>query len=80
MAEQAPRGTVRHFPIVVEQDEDGAFIVTCPTFKGCHTYGHTIEEALDNIREAIQLCLEDEPDAPLNRFIGVRDLELAVDA
>ena len=38
-----------HFPIIVEMDEDGYYIVSCPIFKGCHTYGETIEEALENI-------------------------------
>lgn len=70
----------RHFPILIEQDEDGAFIVSCPLFKGCRSYGDTIEEALENIREAIQLCLKEEPEVALNRFVGLRDLEMAVDA
>ena len=38
-----------HFPIIIEMDEDGYYIVSCPIFKGCHTYGETIEEALENI-------------------------------
>ena len=43
-------------PILVELDEDGVFIVSCPMFKGCHSYGATIDEALDNIKEVIELC------------------------
>lgn len=39
-------------------DEDGLYIVSCPTFKGCHTYGATIDEALENIREVVEICLE----------------------
>ena len=46
--------------MIVEIDEDGYYIVSCPLFKGCHTYGKTIEEALENIREVIELCLEEE--------------------
>ena len=42
-------------PILVELDEDGVFIVSCPMFKGCHSYGATIDEALDNIKEVIEL-------------------------
>jgi HicB_like antitoxin of bacterial toxin-antitoxin system len=49
----------RHFPILIEQDEDNIFIVTCPTFKGCHSYGKTIDEALANIREVIEMCAEE---------------------
>jgi len=28
-----------HLPIIVEMDEDGYYIVSCPQFKGCHSYG-----------------------------------------
>ncbi|MGB7788846.1 type II toxin-antitoxin system HicB family antitoxin [Methanoregula sp.] len=48
-----------HVPIIIETDEDGIFIVSCPQFKGCHTYGKTIDEALVRIKEVIELCMED---------------------
>ena len=47
-------------PVIIERDEDGYFIVSCPLFKGCHTYGETLEEAMENIREVIDLCLEEK--------------------
>ncbi|MDP2983670.1 MAG: type II toxin-antitoxin system HicB family antitoxin [Candidatus Latescibacter sp.] len=46
-----------HLPILIEIDEDGCYIVSCPVLKGCHTYGSTIDEAMANIKEAIDLCL-----------------------
>ena len=49
-----------HLPIIIEIDEDGYYIVTCPSFKGCHSYGETIDKALDNIREVIEICLEEK--------------------
>jgi predicted RNase H-like HicB family nuclease len=67
-----------HFPILIEQDEDGVYIVSCPSFQGCHTYGKTIDEALSNIREAIELCLEETSPGELNKFIGFRELEVKV--
>ena len=48
-----------HLPIIIEIDEDGYYIVACPLFKGCHSYGETIDEALDNIKEVIEMCLEE---------------------
>ena len=51
-----------YVPILIEIDEDGFFIVSCPLFKGCHTYGTTRDKALERIREVIGLCLE-EPGA-----------------
>jgi len=68
----------RHFPIIIEQDSDGIFIVDCPNFKGCRSYGYTIEEAMDNIREAIEACMEEIPSGGDVKFIGVRDLEVNV--
>jgi predicted RNase H-like HicB family nuclease len=42
------------FTIVLEEDlEDGGYIVHCPALKGCRSQGDTIEEALQNIKEAI---------------------------
>jgi predicted RNase H-like HicB family nuclease len=66
-----------HLPIIIELDEDGFYIISCPTFKGCHSYGKTIEEGIENIREAIELCLEDERPETLNKFVGFRELEIA---
>lgn len=42
---------------MIEVDEDGYFIVSCPVFKGCHSYGETIDEAVENIKEVIDMCL-----------------------
>jgi len=64
-----------HLPILLEQDEDGFYIVTCPSFKGCHSYGKTVDQAMLNIREAIALCLEEEEPNQLNHFIGFREIE-----
>lgn len=44
--------------VSLDRDEDGAWIVECPSIPGCVSQGGTKEEALVNIREAIQLCLE----------------------
>ena len=69
----------KHFPVIVEQDEDGVFIVECPAFKGCRSYGNTIDEAMDNIREAIAVCLEEQPlAAPSTTFVGWREVEVAL--
>jgi predicted RNase H-like HicB family nuclease len=71
-----------HFPVLVEQDAEGIYIVSCPLFQGCRSYGKTIDEALSNIQEAIELCLEEQShggqeEEPVNIFIGIRDIELA---
>jgi len=68
----------RHFPIIIEQDIDGVFIISCPTFKGCNSYGSTIDEAIINITEAIGACLDDIAVDDYTQFVGIRDIEIAV--
>ena len=50
----------RQIPLLVEKGEDGFYVVECPVFSGCVTQGKTIDEALKNIREVIELCLEEK--------------------
>jgi predicted RNase H-like HicB family nuclease len=45
-------------PIVVESDSDGYFVF-CPALQGCYSQGDTYEEALENIKDAIRLHIED---------------------
>ncbi|MEN6379406.1 MAG: type II toxin-antitoxin system HicB family antitoxin [Methanofastidiosum sp.] len=44
--------------VVLEPQEEGGFTVFVPSLPGCISEGDTKEEALDNIKEAIELCLE----------------------
>lgn len=44
--------------ILIQRDEDGKYIASCPALRGCHAQGDTYEEALLNIKEAIELNLE----------------------
>lgn len=67
-----------HLPILLEIDEDGFYIVSCPVFKGCHTYGKNIEEALDNIKEVIDICLEETEIESINQFVGFREIQVSV--
>ncbi len=46
------------YPVVLREDETGGFVVECPIIPGCVSEGDTVEEALTNIVEAIQGCLE----------------------
>ena len=50
---------VYDFKVFIEPDETGGYVVSCPSLAGCYSQGETIEEALENIKEAIMLCLED---------------------
>jgi predicted RNase H-like HicB family nuclease len=48
--------------VIVERGEDGYFVARCPSLKSCWSQGKTREEALRNIREAVELYLEPSPD------------------
>jgi len=53
----APRP--RSFQVIVERDEAGYFVAECPALKTCYTQGRTYEEAIENIKDVIRLCLAD---------------------
>lgn len=44
--------------VVIERDDDGYFAF-CPQLRGCYAQGETYEEALENVRDAIRLNIED---------------------
>ena len=52
-------GVSRSFPVILTPQPEGGFFVECPSLPGCYSQGETVEEALDNIGEAILLALED---------------------
>lgn len=62
--------------VVIEKGEDGYFVAHCPALKSCWTQGKTEEEALKNIREAIELYLE--PDEELVENKNHKVYEVAV--
>ena len=52
------------FPIILQKEEEGGYSVSNPALEGCYSQGKTVEEALENIKEAALLCLEDEKVSP----------------
>lgn len=65
------------FNITFDRDEDGVWIVECPAIPGCVSQGKTREQALDNIREAIALCLEVRAEKGLPLTIETQQIEVA---
>jgi predicted RNase H-like HicB family nuclease len=59
-----------HFKVVLEEDEEvGGYIVSCPSLPGCFSQGETADEALENIKEAIQACLESLAEDEIQSYI-----------
>lgn len=67
-----------HLPVVVEVDEDGIYIVSCPLYKGCHSYGKNIDEALVNLKEVAEMCIAEQDETQSNQFLGVREMQLTI--
>ena len=61
------------FTVVIEQDEDGIYVASVPELEGCHTQGKTLQQVLERIKEAIEVCLEGDKEKinPM-RFIGIQ--------
>ncbi|MFZ3116461.1 MAG: type II toxin-antitoxin system HicB family antitoxin [Syntrophales bacterium] len=59
----------REFSVVIEKDEDGYFVASVPTLRGCHTQAKSLDVLMKRVKEAIQLCLEIE-DPAATEFIG----------
>ncbi len=42
------------YHVIIERDEDGVYVASCPALQGCYTQGDTLEEAMANIKEAMR--------------------------
>ena len=50
----------KEFNVVIERDRDGYFVASVPSLRGCHTQSKSLDELMERIQEAIELCLEFE--------------------
>ena len=64
--------------VTIDRDEDGVWIVECPSIPGCVSQGDTKDEALSNIREAIELCMEVRAELGLPLTVETRQVEVAL--
>ena len=71
------RWPVMNFTVTVDRDEDGVWITECPSIPGCVSQGMTKDEALENIKEAIELCLEVRAEKGFPLTIETRQIEVA---
>ena len=65
-------------PVTIYQDEEGWYVVECPVIPGCMSQGESEAEAMKNIAEAIQLCLEVRRERGLPLTIESRVVEVPV--
>ncbi len=66
------------FSVTIERDEDGVWVVECPSIPGCISQGKTRDEALKNIEDAIRLCLQVRAEQGLQVALEVCDVEVVI--
>ena len=66
----------REFSVVIEKDEDGYFVASVPTLKGCHTQAKSLDVLMKRVKGVIELCLEVE-DPVVTEFIGVQRVAIS---
>lgn len=65
------------FTVVIEQDEDGVYVANVPELEGCYTQGKTLQQVLERIKEAIEVCLEgDKGEINPMTFIGIQKVSV----
>lgn len=69
------KGKMRTF-VVLTQGEDGYIVAECPSLPGCVSQGKTREEALENIKEAIDLFLEVQKEMGFTNFVETIEVEV----
>jgi predicted RNase H-like HicB family nuclease len=63
---------MHEFYVMIERDEDGIYVGEVPQLPACYSQGATLDELMTNMREVIELCLEEETAEGLSEFVGVQ--------
>ena len=66
------------FLVTFERDEDGWIVAECPSLPGCVSQGRTPEEAMANIREAIELSLQTRRELGITTQIEIAEVDIEV--
>jgi len=66
---------VREFSVIIERDAEGYYVASVPALRGCHTQAKSLDQVMLRVREAVELCLEDQGESvePLD-FVGVQKI------
>ena len=68
----------REFSVVIERDSEGYYVASVPALHGCHTQAKSLDQVMERIREAIELCLEVQgKDTEILDFVGVQKIVVA---
>jgi predicted RNase H-like HicB family nuclease len=68
----------RELNVLVERDREGLYVASVPELKGCHTQARSLDELMERIREAAELCLDVQgEDVDELEFVGLQRLTIA---
>jgi predicted RNase H-like HicB family nuclease len=68
----------KKFVVTFDRDDDGVWVAECPPFPGCVSQGATREETLENIKDAIKLCIEVRAERGLPLTVEMHQVEVVV--
>ncbi len=71
---------MKEFDVVIVEDETGGYMAFVPALPGCHTQGDTLEELIENVKEAIELYLEtvteeEKKELLRQRLVGIQKVK-----
>jgi predicted RNase H-like HicB family nuclease len=68
----------REFNVLIERDTDGYYVASVPSLRGCHTQAKSLDDLMERVKEAAELCLEvDGDEAEPLFFVGVQRISVA---
>lgn len=62
------------YTVIIEQDEAGYYVAEVPELYGCHTQAKSLDDLMERVKEAIELCRDSDKQAkrPRKHLIGVQ--------
>jgi predicted RNase H-like HicB family nuclease len=68
----------KDFNVIIEKDEEGYYVGSVPSLKGCYTQAKSLDELMERIKEAIELCLDvkQEENISFPDFVGVQRISI----
>ena len=68
----ANNASKREFYVIIERDEDGYYVGEAPQLRACYSQGETLDELMTNMKEVIELCLEEQREEFRSEVVGIQ--------
>lgn len=64
----------QEFYVIIQRDEDGYYVGEVPQLEACYSQGETIDELMKNMKEVIELCIEEKSEKSRTEFVGIQKI------